>query len=74
MANAPMSGPMRTGAGVMMGTTTGAIHVHCVRRTRHRIASHEVVRISTAGLLKVCTPIYRNDSDGRSSRLASMVL
>lgn len=35
---------------------------------------HEAVRISAAGLLKVWTPIYRDDSGGRRSQLALMPL
>lgn len=67
MANAPMIGLMRIGAGLMIGTTTDAIHAHYAADAIPN-SSHEAVRISAAGLLKVRTPIYRKDSGGRRSQ------
>ena len=74
MANVPMSGPMRTGAGFMIRTMTDAIHAHCARRTRYRMAATKPCGSARQGMLKVCTPIYPNDSGGRPSRPALMPL
>jgi hypothetical protein len=41
---------------------------------RYRIAGTKPCGSARRGMLKVCTRIYRNDSDGRSSRLALMAL
>jgi hypothetical protein len=74
MANAPMIGLMRTGAGFMISTTTEAIDAHCARRKRYRIAAKKPCGSAPRGTQKVWTPIYRNGSDGRPSRLALMPL
>ncbi len=74
MANAPMIGLGHTGADFMIGTTTDAIHAHCARRTRYRVATTKPCRSARRATLKVCTPICRNGSDGRPSRLALMPL
>lgn len=72
MTNATMIGLRRAGAGLMIGTTTDAIHAHCELRTRSRIAATKPCGSARRGIPKVCTPIYRNDSGGRPSRLALM--
>lgn len=48
MANALMIGLRRTGAGLMIGTTTDAIHPHCAADAIPN-NRREVVRISATG-------------------------
>lgn len=71
MANAPMIGLMRTGIGLTIGTTTDAIHARRAQRTRSRTAATKPCGTARRGMLKACTPIYRNDPGGRLSRLAN---
>jgi len=61
-----------TGAGLKIGTTTGAIHARRLRRKRYRITATKPCGSARRGMLKVCTKIYRNDSDGRPSRASLM--
>lgn len=51
-------------------------HDPCSLRAADAIPNsrRKAVRVSAAGLLKVCTPIYRGDSGGRRSQIALMPL
>lgn len=74
MANAPMSGADAYRFRLHDRHNDG--RNACSLRAADAIPNHrhKAVRVSAAGLLKVCTPIYRGDSGGRRSQLALMPL